>query len=296
MPKKIEIDPTEVPHEPRTRRIKSRVRQPDGLDTSGAPAPVPESATRWKGRDEHGVRLAWYAPSGAEHYEWPMRDFTVDTIRERWGGGLYTVLFFDAGRGTRGKVQFRIAGPPKPRMNAPAQKEEDAHTAMTGPFHISDPSISSAMALLGVMDNLVTSKANAQAQLQTQFLIAAQENTAKMFESAMRREAAMPPPAAPALPVEVVQLLTQMNARLAALEGDASGEQDDDDDGDRDVPALPDDWDGVGQMLYRVLARQLPALEQVLPDLVKGYVERIRVEAMAKAANGGSVQAHVVGR
>jgi len=37
-------------------------------------------------------------------------------------------------------------------------------------------------------------------------------------------------------------------------------------------------------MVYRLLARQLPGVEKVLPDLIKGWVEKVQADAASRAA------------
>src|ERR1700683_4431258 len=265
-------EPVKVPR----KRVSSPLAPPPD-----APCRFPADAGTWGLENAEGEQLSWSDSRGVEVYDWPMADFSVNEIRKRWGPGPSLVRFSSIHGEPRGRKRFTLAG-------RAVEGDEDEVPAPDGALVATDPT-ERAIRLLTVLDTIATNKADRQVTLQSNFLLETQRNAERMFGAAMGRDERRERREISAMPDRLEAALTRISERLDALESDDGYEDDEEDDrrgGDRRPtgPEYPDEWTSIGDMLYRVIARNAPNLEAALPELVKGLVEKLKADAAAKAA------------
>jgi hypothetical protein len=155
-----------------------------------------------------------------------------------------------------------------------------------------DDPMERGLRFVGALEAMVSAKADAAINRDRTFLVSMQENAAAMFAAAMGRETAAarrPPPVNPEMQ-ELLQRIVAGQEAMARRLDDLEGDEDDPDDPEalNPDPSYPDEWTSLGDMLYRVVARNAPRLEKFLPDIIEGVVDQLKSKAAAQAPPGVS--------
>jgi hypothetical protein len=172
---------------------------------------------------------------------------------------------------------------------------------------VHEDSLERSIRLLTAVDGLASRKASEMVATQSEFLRSAQSSTVQLFQAAMGQKLAEQKMQQAALPAQLEQLLVRFDQRLTQIEAALSDDEDPEDpeDGEdpdaepKGVPSLPEEWRGIGDMMYRLLARQLPTLEKALPGLLDRWLADLQAKAAEQgartaAANGVPTTAGVV--
>jgi len=293
---RIRVNPPVDDVEPSPKKRVRRVERP------GSPVALPADAAFWTLKNEQGKRLSAFSSNGAQVFTWPIEEFTVETIRERWGGGSF-VAFFTTAKGTPlGRRPFAIQSD----APAPPAHEVRSEVVPAGPL-VHEDSLERSIRLLTAVDGLASRKASEMVATQSEFLRSAQSSTVQLFQAAMGQKLAEQKMQQAALPAQLEQLLVRFDQRLTQIEAALSDDEDPEDpeDGEdpdaepKGVPSLPEEWRGIGDMMYRLLARQLPTLEKALPGLLDRWLADLQAKAAEQgartaAANGVPTTAGVV--
>ena len=279
MAKRVHVEPEPEPEEAPIRKKRRVPPDPEAV----SPVEIPTDAAMWQLKDEKGERLSYPNAQGAYIFDWPVREFTAETIRHRWGGGTFLALFTTRTGQPRGRKRIQIVGKRKSAEEPPAEVVETPRA-----LAVSNPMVE-ALNLMAAIDNIATNKSDRAIERDRQFLAQGQQATVQLFAAAMGRETSIAKMHAQSNP-ELDARLGRIESALAQLlEDDGEGPEDEepelDEDGKPIGPAFPDEWDSVGQMLYRVLARQMPHLDKLLPKLVGGMIEKIQQDAARAAAS-----------
>lgn len=295
---RITVEPDPAPS-PKPRKRTNVSRETVRRAPPGVPFPYPAEAVAWTLRNEAGEKLGHFTDEGAEVKTFPIGDFLLDTIRERWGAGAYRVFFTGKDGKPRGNREFRIADAAPARSGGGGgERPSPVPSALVA----ADP-WARAMELFSVVKQASTAEANTAIERDRAFLAGAQANAATMFQAAMGHARERDAAAQQALPAQLGELFTRLEARLTAIEEDLAGDPDDPDPDDPEpmtqdasgMPAFPETWDGLGQFLYRVIVRQMPAIEKAAPEILKKLQDAVNEAASRQRAQAIANGAQVVG-
>jgi hypothetical protein len=297
---RIAPPPEPTPEAPRVKAKPPRPVHHVSRETFVHPVEPTAGAVSFSVYHEEGgppERCSWWTANGVEVSTFPVRDFTVELITERWGGGKYSVRFVDRKGHACGRKVFRLTGAPK----------DASHQAIpvdptTSPTSIMRSDPMTAFTLVKAIKDMANEEATKQITLQAQFLKDSMANNERMFALAMGRDrelaAQRAADAARALPPEVSELITSLRNEVAALRAELEDDGGDDPDpGEEDpprasdggLPAYPDQWDGFDKLLYRFVVRAgLPVLESqvkaIAPELLAKFAAEVQARAEAAAA------------
>jgi hypothetical protein len=274
------------PSETHETAPEPRARTPKRRDPPGSPVPFPPGAVQWSIRSEAGEKLKAFV-GDVEVGKFPIGTFTTTTILREWGPGTYNVGFWDRHGKAHGRTELKIGGEPR---GAPEPVPAPASALAT-----SDP-MERAVQLLQSLKGIADADASRTVNTQLELIRSTNLTATELFRSAMGQRSEERAAAAAAMPAQLVDVLTKLDARLtqlseevADLREDIDGDPDDPEDPPRaasdggGAPDFPQDWDGFGQFIYRMLVRQMPAIEKAAPELIKKFLESAQ-EAQRRAA------------
>jgi hypothetical protein len=236
-----------------------------------------------------------FTATGVERSRFELSKFTIAWISERWGGGEYHCQFRDSHGRSKGMQRFRLAGEPKAPPSPPVVRAE----RMPPPTALApvDP-LDMMLRIKGVAD----SEATRMMTMQGELIRGVNEHATRMFELATARETSVATAGGERvarLEQAVLTLAQQIQTLVSAPRVVPPEEEEEEDEeeeeetirarpGEGGVPGYPDEWDSFGKMAYRMIVRNMPALEaqvqQWLPALVADFVKKAQEKAAAAAA------------
>ena len=268
-----------------------------------SPISFPPDATHWQIRNESKEKLSCFTDDGVEVFRFPIAEFTLGTIRGRWGGGRFTVFFVDKMGKSRGRNEIGIEGPPK-KPGAPEVDAELVDDEPSAALTRTDP-MTQAIGMLQAIKGIADKDAEKTIATQMAMIQSTNQTATELFRAAMGRDMQREAHVSAAMPAQLEVLLTKLVSKVDELAERVDDIDDPDPDGPDDderrdmngAPGFPEDWDGLGQFAYRVIARQMPALEKAAPELIKSFMlkvkeaqeNQLRANAAAAAANGLAV-------
>lgn len=119
-----QASPVRATPNPKRGRAVAAPPQAQPLDVGGF-GPVPAGITHWaiyRREGETSMRQSWMSPGEAmAKTEWPIAELSPETIRERWGDGVYQIAWF-APDPESGVLRKKNMGPQRvfPRLHAAA--------------------------------------------------------------------------------------------------------------------------------------------------------------------------------
>ncbi len=244
------------------------------------PIEPPDNVTTWiLFKEGNGTRLSAQSTSGVMVTEWPIDEFTVENVLNRWGVGKFRVNYFSRRKGgarvSKGTDVFETRDQPSAE-NKQAAPVEEKNVAQAAPAPLLDPTLQMMMFF-----RQQAKQEQAESQNNTLQLLAGLGQVMKQLrgegpsvESVQLSNAI----------TQVAGVVGELQKQVASLSasvangGDDEDEDDEDEDSDRPLEVFKDgglNKDGIGN-----------AIVAQIPDLLKAgkaYMEATAAEKNAAA-------------